>query len=191
MTSEKDYYVRLGVSRDASADDIKKAYRKLAAKLHPDVNQGDSASEEQFKDLNEAYEVLRDDQKRAVYDQYGEEGLRGGAGGPNGGFGGDFGGFGDLFEAFFGSGSRTDSRSGPARGEDLRYDLEITLEEAAKGAGKSLRIPHLAHCEKCKGSGAQAGTKPETCTTCRGSGQVRRQQNTILGSFATVAPCPH
>ncbi|MCC6484630.1 MAG: molecular chaperone DnaJ [Armatimonadetes bacterium] len=186
MTSDKDYYELLGVSRDAGGDEIKRAYRKLARELHPDVNPGDSEAEARFKELNEAYEVLRDDQKRAVYDRYGHEGLKGG-----GGFGADFAGFGDLFEAFFGAGSRTDLRSGPHRGEDLRYDLDVTLEEAAYGAQKTIKVPHLVACESCHGMGTQDGAAPETCSVCRGTGQTRRQQNTLLGSFATVTPCNH
>lgn len=186
MTSDKDYYELLGVQHDAAPGDIKKAYRKRARELHPDVNPGDAEAESRFKDLNEAYEVLSDPQKRQIYDQYGVEGLKGGAGS---GFGfGDFG-FGDLFETFFGAGSRTQAQTGPQRGDDLRYDLEITLEEAAAGAEKTINAAHLSVCLECRGSGAMSGSKPETCPTCGGAGQVRRQQSTILGSFATVTTC--
>lgn len=184
----QDYYELLGVSREASADEIKRAYRRLAREHHPDVNRENPDAEDRFKQINEAYEVLKDADKRRVYDQYGPEGLKAGAGDP--GFGAGFGGFGDLFEAFFGAGSRTDPRRGPVRGEDLRYDMEITLEEAAHGASRKIRVPHLKTCETCSGSGAKPGMAPETCLTCRGTGQVRRQQNTILGSFASVSTCP-
>lgn len=188
MAADRDYYEILGVPRTAGPEEIKRAYRKLARKLHPDVNPDDPESAERFKDLNEAYEVLRDDGKRQVYDRYGAEGLRG-AGAAGGAYAQDFGGFSDLFEAFFGAGGHSDRRPGPVRGDDLRYDLELTLEEAATGVEKSIRVNRLAACESCGGSGAQPGTTPEACSTCRGSGQVRRQQNTILGSFATVTPC--
>ncbi len=188
MAVDRDYYEILGVPRTAGHEEIKRAYRKLARKLHPDVNPDDPESAERFKDLNEAYEVLRDDGKRQVYDRYGPEGLRG-AGAGGGAYAQDFGGFSDLFEAFFGGGGHSDRRPGPVRGDDLRHDLELTLEEAATGVEKSIRVNRLASCESCGGKGAQPGTTPETCSTCRGSGQVRRQQNTILGSFATVTPC--
>lgn len=187
MAADRDYYEILGVPRGAGAEEIKRAYRKLARRLHPDVNPDDPDAAEKFKEVNEAYEVLRDDGRRRIYDQFGHEGLR--SAGTGGGFSQDFGGFGDLFEAFFGSGSRSERRPGPVRGDDLRYDLELTLEEAATGVEKQIRVTRLAACESCHGSGALPGTSSETCSVCRGSGQVRRQQNTILGSFATVTPC--
>jgi len=188
MSTDTDYYKVLGVARDASPDEVKRAYRKLARKWHPDVNPGNPDAESRFKDINEAYEVLHDDEKRRIYDAYGVEGLKGGGAADNG-FGAGFGGFGDLFEAFFGSGSRTQARTGPVRGDDLRYDLEVTLEEAAHGADRELRVPHLKACETCRGTGSREGKAPEVCQACHGTGQVRRTQNTILGSFATVVPC--
>ena len=173
---EKDYYKLLGVERDASADEIKKAFRKMAQKLHPDKHKGDRDIEEKFKAINEAYEVLKDPGKRAQYDRFGSVGA--GAGGPGpgyreAGFGADFQDlFGDVFSDFFG-GRR---RAGPEPGADLRYDLEITFEEAAFGAEKTLEIPRTSSCGKCSGSGAKPGTSPMTCTTCNGAGQVRMEQ---------------
>lgn len=190
MATKRDYYEVLGVSRNASVTEIRSAYRKLAAKYHPDVNPGDHAAEEKFKELNEAHEVLSSSEKRPLYDQYGHDG-------PSAGFGGmGEGGFGDIFDMFFGAGGAGGRSSGGERarqqatqGQDLRYDLEITLEEAASGVPKSLRLSRLEGCETCHGSGAKPGTQPQTCSACSGSGQVRHVQNTILGSFATVAPC--
>ncbi len=184
--SKRDYYEILGVNKDASADDIKKAYRKLAMKFHPDRNPDNPKAEEQFKEAKEAYEVLSDDQKRAAYDQYGH--AAGGAGG--GGFGGGgFGGaggfdFGDIFGDIFGGAGR--GRSHAQRGADLRYNMEITLEEAARGATKQVRIPTYEECETCHGSGAKPGTSPTTCQTCGGQGQVRMQQ----GFFSIQQTCP-
>ncbi len=186
MATKRDYYEVLGISRDASVADIRSAYRKLAAKYHPDVNPGDHTAEDRFKEVNEAREVLSSPEKRQVYDQYGHDG-------PQQGFpGGGEGGFGDIFDMFFGAGG---ARAGGGRaqaqsGNDLRFDLEITLEEAAFGITKSLRLTRLESCETCHGSGAKPGTNPQACVTCAGVGQVRQVQNTILGSFATVVPCP-
>lgn len=189
MSSKRDYYETLGVPKGASADEIKKTYRRLARQHHPDVNQGDNHSEELFKEINEAYEVLSDPQKRSLYDQYGHQGVNGRSAGPGFGFD-DFGGFGDIFDVFFGGGAR--SRSGRQTGEagaDLRYDLELSLEEAATGVKKDIRISRLVRCETCDGSGAQPGSSPETCQHCRGTGQVSHSQRTILGSFSTVTTC--
>ena len=186
--AKKDYYEVLGLKKGASENDIKRAYKRLASKHHPDKNQGSKEAEEKFKEINEAYEVLGDDQKRAAYDQYGhavfEQG--GGAGGFGGGFGGaDFGDmFGDIFGDIFGGGGR--GRQRVVRGEDLRYDLEITLEEAVQGTTKDIQINTLAHCDSCGGSGAEKGSKVETCPHCHGSGRIRRQQ----GFFVSESICP-
>jgi molecular chaperone DnaJ len=190
--SKRDYYEVLGVTRTATEVEIKSSYRKLAIKYHPDKNPGDHAAEEKFKEAAEAYAVLCDAEKRSVYDRFGHAGLRGSAGA--GGFDpsvfsefGDFAdilgnmfGFGDLFGA---SGRR---RSGPQRGADLRYDLEITFEEAARGTETTIQIPRHEPCDTCHGSGAAAGSSPTTCPTCRGVGQVRRQQ----GFFTIATTCP-
>ncbi len=191
----KDYYAILGVDKSASQDEIKKAYRKLAKKYHPDQNPGDKSAEERFKEINEAYSTLSDDEKKARYDQFGHAGVDSsyGAGGFSG-FGGfnDFGGvdLGDIFGSFFGgsSSARRTSR-GPVRGGDLHQAITITFEEAAKGVEKVINISRYESCEKCKGSGAKAGTSPKTCPTCKGSGQVRSVQRTMLGSFSTVTTC--
>ncbi len=171
----------------ASEDDIKRAYKRLASKHHPDKNQGSKEAEEKFKEINEAYEVLGDDQKRAAYDQYGHAAFEqgGGTGGFGGGFGGaDFGDmFGDIFGDIFGGGR---GRQRVVRGEDLRYDLEISLEEAVKGTTKDIQINTLAHCDSCGGSGAEKGSKVETCPHCHGSGRIRRQQ----GFFVSESICP-
>jgi molecular chaperone DnaJ len=188
--AKRDYYEVLGVSRNASDDEIKKAYRRLAMKYHPDRNQGNKESEETFKLIKEAYECLCDPQKRAAYDQYGHAGVDPSAGGFGSGFGGfaggaGFGDFGSIFDEIFGSGRRS---SGPQvyRGNDLSYSLEITLEDAAYGATKNLRIPTWEECDTCHGSGAKPGTKPITCTTCHGSGQVSQR----MGPFAMQQTCP-
>ncbi len=191
MASKKDYYDVLGVNKDASAEDIKKAYRKLAMKYHPDRNPDNPKAEEQFKEAKEAYEVLTDDQKRAAYDQYGHAGVDPSMGGGAGGFSsagfGDA--FGDIFGDIFGGAGGTRSggqRNNVYRGADLRYNMEISLEEAAKGTETKIRIPVQSTCETCKGSGAKAGTQPVTCTTCGGHGQVRMQQ----GFFSVQQTCP-
>lgn len=190
MANKRDYYEVLSVSRTATGPEIRSAYRKLAAKYHPDVNPGDHTAEEKFKELNEAHEVLSSPEKRQLYDQFGHDG-------PAQSFGGGEGGFGDIFDMFFGAGGMGGGRAGGGdrarqqamQGSDLRYDLEITLEEAAFGVPKTLRLSRLEGCEVCHGSGAKPGTSPQTCPTCSGSGQVRSVQNTILGSFATAVPC--
>lgn len=186
MATKKDYYEVLSVNKDASAEDIKKSYRKLAMKYHPDRNPDNPKAEEQFKEAKEAYEILSDDQKRAAYDQYGHAGVEQGAGG--GGFGGGAGfgdAFGDIFGDIFGGGARG-QRSNVYRGADLRYNMEISLEDAAKGTETKIRIPVQAACEPCKGTGAKAGKSPVTCTTCNGHGQVRMQQ----GFFSVQQTCP-
>ncbi|HHW7568585.1 TPA: molecular chaperone DnaJ [Mannheimia haemolytica] len=188
--AKKDYYEVLGLSKGASEKDIKRAYKRLAAKHHPDKNQGSKESEEKFKEITEAYEVLTDSEKKAMYDQYGHAAFeQGGAGaGGFGGFGGGgFGGFEDIFSEMFGGGfGGGGRRQRVVRGDDLRYDIEITLEEAVKGCKKDIRIQTLAECDTCHGSGAEAGSKVETCSHCHGSGRVRRQQ----GFFVTEAVCP-
>ena len=187
--AKKDYYEILGVNRDASDEDIKKAYRKLAMKHHPDRNPDNPKAEEQFKEVKEAYEALADEQKRAAYDQYGhsafEAGGMGGGGGPFGG--GAAGGFdfSDIFGDIFGGGGGR-GRSNAHRGTDLRYNLEITLEQAARGFETQIRVPTQVECATCHGSGAKPGTEPTTCTTCGGQGQVRIQQ----GFFSIQQPCP-
>ncbi|WP_040975675.1 molecular chaperone DnaJ [Necropsobacter massiliensis] len=183
--AKKDYYEVLGVDRNADEKAIKKAYKRLAMKYHPDRTKGDKESEEKFKEVNEAYEILADKEKRAAYDQYGHQAFEQGGAGGFGGFGGaDFGDiFGDMFGDIFGGGR---TRQRVVRGEDLRYDIEITLEEAVRGAKKDIQINTLAECDHCHGSGAEAGSKVETCPTCHGSGRIRRQQ----GFFMTEQTCP-
>ncbi|PPD57164.1 MAG: molecular chaperone DnaJ [Methylotenera sp.] len=187
MATKKDYYEVLGVNKDASEEEIKKSYRKLAMKYHPDRNPDNPKAEEQFKEAKEAYEMLSDDQKRAAYDQYGHAGVEQGAGA--GGFGGaGFGdAFGDIFGDIFGGGRQGGGqRNNVYRGADLRYNMEISLEDAAKGTETKIRIPVQAACETCKGTGAKTGKSPVTCTTCNGHGQVRMQQ----GFFSVQQTCP-
>ncbi len=185
MATKRDYYEVLGVGRTATVAEVRSAYRKLAARYHPDVNPGDRGAEEKFKELNEAHEVLSSPEKRQGYDQFGH-------GGPPQGMG--EGGIGDIFDMFFGAGTGGGRAGGRGRaqaapGDDLRYDLEITLEEAQAGIPKTLRLSRLDGCEACGGSGAKPGTSPQACPACAGAGQVRHVQNTMLGSFATVVPC--
>ena len=189
--AKKDYYEVLGVKRDASEDELKKAYRKLAMKWHPDRNPDNPKAEEHFKEAKEAYEILTDSQKRAAYDQFGHAGVdpsAGGAAGAGAGFGGFGDAFGDIFGDIFGGagGGGGRGRSTVYRGADLRYNLEISLEEAARGTETRIRIPAMEECETCHGSGAKPGTKPTTCTTCSGHGQVRMQQ----GFFSIQQTCP-
>jgi molecular chaperone DnaJ len=192
----KDFYETLGVSRDANADDIKRAYRALARKHHPDVAENKAEAEHRFKEINEAYEVLSDPQKRAQYDRFGSVGNGAGAGFGDFGFGQNFGGtgFGDIFDIFFGDrmGAQQQQqarRSGPARGSDLRYDLEITLEEAFAGTTREIQFNHLAQCETCHGSGASPGTLVVPCDRCSGSGVQRMVRQTPLGQFVTQSTC--
>lgn len=195
--AKKDYYDLLGLSKDASEAEIKKAFRKKARQYHPDVNK-DSGAQDKFKEVNEAYEVLGDGQKKAQYDRFGHSGMGNAGAGQGAGFGGfdfgggqGFGGFEDIFETFFGgSSSRGRRSSGPARGDDLRYDMKITLEEALKGVEKDVSIQNYQTCGTCHGTGAKAGTKPSSCSTCSGAGQVKQIQRTILGSFTQVTTCP-
>jgi molecular chaperone DnaJ len=197
MARTADFYDVLGVARDADEGDIKKAYRKLAMEHHPDRNNGDKASEEKFKEITEAYEVLRDPDKRAAYDRFGMAGVRGGGPGPGtmhfdlsealSVFMRDFGGLGG-FDAFFGGGQRTQRER--HRGQDLKVALKLTLAEVATGAQKSVRVRTLDRCPVCGGSGAKAGTHAVTCGTCQGSGEVRRNAQSIFGQFLTVSPCP-
>jgi molecular chaperone DnaJ len=191
LADKRDFYEVLGVTRTASPEEIKGAYRQLARKHHPDVNPGDDGAEARFKEINEAYEVLSDPGKRQRYDRLGHAGVGAGSG-ADFGFGSGMGGFGDILDMFFGSGGREYGTAafGPERGADLRYDLEITLEEAAFGAEKTIPIARQETCTLCKGSGQKEGTTPETCGTCRGAGQVRATQQTFLGSFSTVTTCP-
>ncbi len=190
-----DYYAVLGVSRDASDDDIKKAYRRLAMQWHPDRNGGARDAEEKFKEITEAYDVLRDPQKRGAYDRYGEAGLRGGGQAAYEHvdlsealniFMRDFGGFGDLFGGAAGGGRR----SGPRSGTDIKLPLTLTLTEVATGIEKTVNMKVLEACDKCEGSGAEPGTTPQSCGTCGGAGEVRRAQRSFFGQFVSVAPCP-
>lgn len=184
MTPKRDYYEILGVPRNASEQEVKSAYRKLALKHHPDRNPGDARAEELFKEAAEAYGVLGDPEKRQRFDAYGHAGL----GGAGGGFDPTiFADFSDILGDFFGFGDVFGRRRGPRRGADLRYNLEISFEEAAFGAETQIRIPRAEPCEKCEGSGAAPGTKPTTCTTCRGAGQVTFQQ----GFFSVARTCSH
>ncbi len=200
MATKRDYYEVLGVPRGtADADELKKAFRKLAMKYHPDRNPGDPTAEQNFKELNEAYDVLKDDQKRAAYDQYGHAAFEGGMGGPRGPGGGqggagfDFGSFSDIFDDLFGDimgggGARRAGAGGnnANRGSDLRYNLEISLEDAFRGKTVQVRVPTSAACEACDGSGAEAGAQPIACPTCKGFGKVRSAQ----GFFTIERTCP-
>ena len=190
---KRDYYEVLGVAKTATDDEIKKAYRTLAKKYHPDLNGGDKDCEAKFKEVNEAYEVLSDPQKRARYDQFGHEDPRaGGAGGGYGDFTGGFGGgFDDIFSAFFGGGFGGGGQRarGPQRGDDLRYDLTITFEEAAFGCEKEISVTRDENCEECGGTGARKGTQPTQCPTCHGTGQVPSFVNTPIGRVSNVRVC--
>jgi molecular chaperone DnaJ len=188
--SKKDYYEVLGVQRGASAEELKKAYRTLAMKFHPDRNHGKPDAEHKFKEINEAYDVLRDDQRRAAYDRFGHAAFENGGGaGGMGGF--DFGaGFSDIFDEMFGEilggGRRQQQRSTAQRGADLRFDMDVTLEEAFAGVTKNITIPNIVACGDCSGTGATPGTSPTECTTCQGFGRVRAQQ----GFFTVEHTCP-
>jgi molecular chaperone DnaJ len=196
MAEKRDYYEVLGVNKGASDADIKKAYRKMAKKYHPDINPGDKAAEAKFKEVNEAYEVLSDSQKRARYDQFGHAGTDpngfGGFNGSAGGFGDfDFGGIGDIFETFFGGSGfgRSSRRNGPQKGADLKHFMEITFEEAAFGCEKEITLNRMENCPTCSGTGAKSGTSPSTCKHCNGSGQIQYKQSTPFGQFVNVKTC--
>ncbi|TMG25701.1 MAG: molecular chaperone DnaJ [Chloroflexi bacterium] len=189
MATELDYYAVLGVSREATEAELKRAFRKLAQQWHPDVNK-DAAAHERFKEINEAYQVLSDPQRRQAYDLFGRAGVAGAGEGFGAGFEGGFGGFGDIFDAFFGGGTGTARRGRPAPGADLRYDLRITFEEAILGVEKEIEFPVLERCPTCSGSGAKPGTSPTTCPQCNGRGEVRTVRQTMLGQMVNVSACP-
>jgi len=188
--AKEDYYETLGVAKGCSEGDLKKSYRRMAMKFHPDRNPDNKEAEVKFKEVKEAYEILSDPQKRSAYDQFGHAGVDGSQGGFGGGGGGaGFGGFGDIFEDIFG-GARGGSRGGGSsayRGSDLQYNLELTLEEAVFGTNVDIRVPSKQHCDTCDGTGAKPGSSPETCGTCGGQGKVRIQQ----GFFSVEQTCPH
>jgi len=190
-----DYYEILGVSKDASKDEIKSAFRKKARLLHPDVNKAPDA-EEKFKELGKAYETLSDDNKRATYDRYGEDGLKNAGFDTGGPFAGGFGNLNDIFESFFGGfggfgfGGAPDPNA-PQRGDDLRYDIQLKFEDAAFGINKEITFDHLETCPDCHGTGAEKGTQKKTCPQCGGSGQVKTVTRTPLGNFAQITTCPH
>ena len=194
---KRDYYEVLGVSRGASEDEIKKAYKKMARKYHPDLNPGDKTAEEKFKEVNEAYEVLSDADKKARYDQYGHAGVdpNFGAGGFGGGFDGsfDFGDLGDIFGSFFGGGfggGRRTNPNAPQRGESIRMSIAISFEEAAFGWEKAVTVERYETCDTCHGNGCAPGTSPEVCPDCHGTGTVQVRRQTPMGVFATSSPCP-
>lgn len=184
--SQRDYYEVLGVSKTASDDELKKAYRRLAMKYHPDRNPGDKEAESTFKEINTAYEILTDAQKRAAYDQFGHAGVDPSAQGGGRGPGGFEDVFGDIFGSIFGGGGGRGRSQQSRRGNDLRFDLDISLEEAVAGVTKEIRIPKNVHCKPCEGSGAKPGTKKTSCSTCKGAGVVHMQQ----GFFAVQQACP-
>ena len=194
---KRDYYEVLGVSRGASEDEIKKAYKKMARKYHPDLNPGDKTAEEKFKEVNEAYEVLSDADKKSRYDQYGHAGVdpNFGAGGFGGGFDGsfDFGDLGDIFGSFFGGGfggGRRTNPNAPQRGESIRMSIAISFEEAAFGCEKAVTVERYETCDTCHGNGCAPGTSPEVCPDCHGTGTVQVRRQTPMGVFATSSPCP-
>ena len=194
MADKRDYYEVLGVSKGASEADIKKAFRTQAKKYHPDMNPGDKEAEAKFKEVNEAYEVLSNPEKKSRYDQFGHAGVdpsygagQGGAG--FGGFGAE--GFGDIFDSFFGGFSSSASSNAPRQGSDIEITANLTFEEAAFGTTKELSFKRVEACSDCGGSGAKKGTQPEVCQECRGTGQIKRMQRTILGNMMTSSPCPH
>ena len=192
----RDYYEILGTARDADQEEIKRAYRRLARKYHPDVNK-EPGAEDTFKEINRANEVLSEPELRARYDRFGEAGVSSGGGQSGYGEAGDMGGFADIFDAFFNGGfgggggqQQTRRRNGPTRGEDLRLDLKLEFQEAIFGGEKEIRIPHLEACNVCKGTGGKPGSQPQTCGTCGGAGQVRRNTRTPFGNFTQVTVCP-
>lgn len=198
MADKRDYYEVLGVDKNADDATIKKAYRQLAKKYHPDLNPGDKQAEAKFKEVNEAYEVLSDSEKKSRYDQFGHAGVdpNFGAGGAGGGFQGGFGDFGDIFSDLFGGGfggfggnSRRSNPNAPRRGADVAARITISFEEAAKGCTKNIKVSHIETCSACGGSGAKAGTSPKTCPVCNGSGSQVVQQRTPFGVMQTQTTC--
>ncbi len=192
MADKRDYYEVLGVDRSASEDQIKKAYRQQAKKYHPDLNPGDKTAEEKFKEINEAYEVLSDSEKKAKYDQFGHAGVdpNFGAGGYGGGsYNVDFGDLGDIFSSFFGGGARTRNPNAPRRGEDAGATVVISFEEAAFGCKKNINVTRIEKCDTCGGSGAQAGSQPKTCPSCHGTGQINVSQRTPFGVMQSQRVC--
>ncbi len=191
MADKRDYYEVLGLDRSATDDQIKKAYRQQAKKYHPDLNPGDKVAEEKFKEVNEAYEVLSDSDKKSKYDQFGHAGVDpnfGAGGGFNGGFNMDFGDIGDIFSSFFGGGRRTNPNA-PRQGSDTEQNIVISFEEAAFGCEKEITITRIEKCSTCSGSGAKEGTQPTTCPTCNGTGQIHVQQRTPFGVMQSQRPC--
>lgn len=189
--AKADYYELLGVPRDAAPDAIKQAFRKLARKYHPDANPGNPQAEEKFKEINEAYEVLSDPDKRARYDQFGHAGPQAGPGGPGfGGFDVNFGGIDDLFDMFLGGSGGAQRRRGPAEGPDLRVDVVLTLDEVMTGVNKKVQIERQETCSSCRGSGAVEPNAVETCRDCKGTGQVQQVRDSFFGSFVRMHPCP-
>jgi len=188
--TKRDYYEVLGLKKEATPEEIKKAYRKLALKYHPDRNSSDSNAEDKFKEINEAYQVLSNPEKKARYDQFGSAEGMGGFDFQGGGFS-DFGDFGDIFESFFGARTRR-SQGGTRsqRGANLRYNLEISFEDAAFGKETKIEVPSWENCSVCKGSGAKPGTSPQTCPDCHGTGEIRSKQNTMFGQFVNIKTCP-
>src|SRR5712671_6057984 len=185
--AKQDFYDILGVAKSADADELKRAYRKLAMQFHPDRNAGDNSAEQKFKDISEAYEVLKDDQKRAAYDRFGHAAFENGSRGPGDFAGGFSGGFADIFEEMFGAmGGGRRTQSSPSRGNDLRYNIEVSIEDAFRGKQTTIRVATFVHCDTCKGSGAEPGSRPVSCRTCQGHGRVRRQQ----GFFTIEQTCP-
>ncbi|MDR0930639.1 MAG: molecular chaperone DnaJ [Clostridiales bacterium] len=209
MSTKRDYYEVLGINKSASADEIKKAYRKLAKKYHPDMNQDDENAKEKFQEIGEAYEVLSDTSKRANYDRFGHAAANGNYGGGYGGAGGyggyqyssgggfndfdfNFGGFSDIFDLFGGgAGKNRASKTGPLRGNDLNRSIELTFEEAANGVSKTINVTHTEKCSTCNGRGAKNASDVETCKVCNGTGQIKKQINTFLGVSMSVQACNH
>lgn len=198
MADKRDYYEVLGVDKSVSEDDLKKAYRKAAKKYHPDLNPGDKEAEKNFKEVNEAYEVLSDSEKRARYDQFGHAGVdpnfSAGGGGFGGGFTGDFGDLGDIFSSFFGGGfggGRRSNPNAPRRGNDTAAAVTISFEEAAKGCKKTVKVTKIDNCKECEGTGAEKGSSPKTCPVCHGTGQVSQAQRTPFGVMQTQKVCDH
>ena len=191
---KRDYYEVLGLKKGASDDEIKKAFRKMAKQYHPDLHPGDKAAETKFKEINEAYEILSDPEKKSRYDQFGHAGVDpsfgAGGGDPFAGFNAaGFGGFGDIFDTFFGGGGGAPRRAGPQKGDSIRANLTISFEEAAFGVDREITINRMENCSACNGTGAEPGTQPETCPACGGRGTVRRQRQTPLGVISTTSAC--